>query len=88
MKNILGKEYFGANSLIKFFFFQIFFSNLEKKNSTIAYEMKKCYSFFLKLSYFESCQIWLNIHMDDCHFEQHHKIEKNLKNRKIEPLLF
>jgi hypothetical protein len=45
--------------------------------------MKRCYRFLeKKLSYFESRQIWLNIDMDDCHFEQHHKIEKKLKNLK------
>ncbi len=70
------KEYFAINS--PFF---------EKKNLPEK-ELKKFWPKILTtaqlemvlkiflLSYFEICQIWLNIVMDDCHFEQHQKIEK------------
>jgi len=44
------------------------------KITTTAYNMKGCLRFFL-FSYFEYCQIWLNIHMDDCHLSNITKLK-------------
>jgi len=41
--------------------------------------MQECLEF--SLSYYEYGQIWLNILMDNRHFEHHHKIEKRKKKK-------
>ncbi len=46
---------------------------------TIAYTMNECLRFYTFIFWY--CQIWLNILMDDCPLQQHHKIE----NKNIGP---
>ncbi len=51
-----------------------------QKTATTAHNMKRVLKIFL-LSYFEYCQIWLNIHMDDCHLSNITKLKKKKKKK-------
>jgi hypothetical protein len=58
----------------------------KKKEKKHCLQHEKVFKIFL-LSYFESRQIWLNIFMDNHHFEQHNKIEKK-KNIQLKKTFF
>jgi hypothetical protein len=47
-------------------------------SSRVANKKERKYVQQILLSYFACSQIWLNLHLDHCHFWLHHKIDKKI----------